>query len=243
MDAQIYPTYKLAVLIEELALSGIDAATLLDGTGIDPDSIHSSATRISRRQLITAYVNANRLCPQPGFGLRAGKRLRLSAYGMYGYALVSSADLREALEFSIRYHELATPTVRMSLQLDDDVGTAIFAMEDLLEVDSLTVFNLELQFSLVLSLFRDMVGETFGFDEIRATFPKPSHSDQYTTHFGCPVMFGQSDNELRFDEWWLGKPLIRANSITSEMLRETCDRILLDMKNERRGSRIKSMKF
>ena len=55
-------------------------------------------------------------------------------------------------------------------------------------------------------------------------------------------MFDASDNALCFDEWWLTAPLIQANPITAEMLRETCDRILLDMTTQQDfSSRVKDI--
>lgn len=229
LDEQIYPSYKIAALDSVLREQGIPTASLLEGTGIDATAIRSSTTRISRRQLTLTYRNAVRLSDDPALGLTGGERLHVTAYGMYGYALISSANLREALELSIRYHQLATPTVRMTLTIDDDDAVAIFGMEDALGIDELIRFNLELQFSLVLSLFRDMVGDDFAFQQIRATFPDPGHANRYADLFGCPVLFDQARNELRFDEWWLGRELVRSNPITAEHTREVCRQILSEM--------------
>lgn len=232
MDEPIYPTYKVAVLGSVLAGNGISIESLLDGTGIDPDAIHSSATRISRRQLVSTYKNAARLSPIAGVGLAAGQRLHVSEYGMYGYALISSANLQEALALSIKYHQLATPTVTMTLSIDDDDTLASFGMHDVLNMDDLIPFNLELQFSLVLSLFRDMVGEDFKFKAIRATYADPGYTEKYRELFECPVYFEQPKNELIFDEWWLAKPLVRSNPITAEHTREICRQILVEMKSQ-----------
>lgn len=230
VQGQVYPSYKIAVLAEELATQGIAAARLLEGTGVATDALQSPHARVSYEQVVACYRNAVRLSTDPALGLKAGERLRLSAYGMYGYALVASANLREALEFSIRYHELATPTVRMSLYLDDDDGIAVFAMENRLAEPALGPFNLELQFSLVQSLFRDMVSEEFRFSTIRAAYPEPAHRADYERLFACPLEFDCSANELCFDEWWLSRPLVRANPITAEMLREICDQQLSAMR-------------
>lgn len=231
LDEQIYPTYKIAVLDSVLTGEGVASADLLDSTGIAAKSIRSSSTRISRRQLISVYRNAVRLAREPGLGLSAGERLHVTEYGMYGYALISSATLREALELSIKYHQLATPTVRMTLDVDDDDTIAIFRMEDVLDIDELIPFNLELQFSLVYSLFKDMVGEEFKFDEIWATYPDPGYAQKYRDLFGCSVRFEQPHNELRFNEWWLSKALVRSNPITAEHTRDICRQLLLEMKS------------
>ena len=143
LDEQIYPAYKVAVLCALLREQDIAVHDVLADSNIEPNQIESADLRISKRQLIAVYENAVRLTQRPGLGLAAGERLHVTEYGMYGFAMLSSANLREALDFSIRYHALATPTVRMSLTLDDDAEIAAFGMEDSLGIDALTEFNLE----------------------------------------------------------------------------------------------------
>ena len=174
VDERVYPSYKVAVLAELLVEQGLSLEEILDGTEIKPDTLYSAETKISRRQLLKAYANAIALSKEPAIGLKLGRRLRVSEYGMYGYALMSSRTLREALAFAIKYHQLATPTVRMSLLSDDDENVAIFLMEDITYDDALVEFNLSVQFALVLSLFEDMLGdEDFEFQEVRCTCPPP----------------------------------------------------------------------
>ncbi len=229
MDDKIYPTYKAAKLEAILHEQGISAEELLEATGISPPELTSNTARISRRQLAQIYRNAIRVSKDPTIGLIAGHRLCLTDYGIYGYALISSATLRKALEFSIKYHQMATPTVRMSLLVDEDDGTAIFRMEDKLGIRELYQFNLEMQFSLVFSLFKDMAGRDFRFSEIWASYSRPPYADAYEALFECPVRFEMPHNDLIFDTAWLDGPLERANPITEATTRELCDQVLLEM--------------
>ena len=128
MDKRIYPAYKIAMLSSVLREHGVPASALLDGTGLSDNEITSLTTRISQRQLVAAYRNAQNLSQIPYIGLIAGSRLRVTDYGIYGYGLISSANLREALEFSIQYHEMAAPTVRMSLWVEEERGLAVFGL-------------------------------------------------------------------------------------------------------------------
>jgi len=228
-DDRIYPPYKIAALGRLLAEQGQVIGPLLEGTELDPADLDRAQTRISLRQLAKAYRNAVHVSRDPAIALEAGARMRVTTYGMYGYAMMSSTNLREALEFAIKYHEMATPTVRMLIDRDDDEATAILAVEDVLEDEEIFVFNLELQLSLALSLVRELIGEDFALSGVRTSYPKPPHADRYAEHFRCPVAFDQSRDELRFDEWWLERPLLRSNPITLEMTREICDRTLREM--------------
>lgn len=232
VDERVYPSYKIAVLADVLLEQGILLEAVLNGTDIHPDTLYSADTKISRRQLLNAYANAISLTNEPAIGLKVGRRLRVSEYGMYGYALMSSRTLRDALVFAIKYHQLATPTVRMSLLSDDDDNIAIFLMEDITFDDNLIEFNLSVQFALVLSLFEDMLGDDFSFQQVRCMCPPPQHISDYEEILGCEVVFNAERNEIRFDEWWLGKTLRRANPITAELLAKTCDELLSKMNQQ-----------
>lgn len=229
MDAKIYPTYKIAKIFSILQEQGISAGEFLEGTNLSEDDINSNSTRISHRQLIQAYKNATRLSNDPAISLRTGNLLCITDYGLYGYALISSATLREALVFSINYHQMATPTVKMSLHVDKENSIASFRMEDRIKVPELYQFNLEVQFGLVFSLFKDMAGRDFRFSEIWAKFPMVKHTDVYTEIFECPVKFEQPFNDLRFHIDWLDRPLTRANPITAQTAKELCDDVILKM--------------
>ena len=230
-NALIYPTFKIAVLDEILSGEGVKTEQLLAGTQIKPESIHQSETRVSRQQLISIYKNAQKLSTDPGrLALLAGVKLRLATYGMYGFAMMTSPDFRYALDFSIRYHQLASPTVLMSLSVDDDDELAIMRFDDVLNEPSLSVFNLDLQFSLVQSLMRDMVGTELCFESISATFSAPKHEALYEEIFGCRVNFKQATNEVRFKEWWLRQPLRNASTVTADLTRKFCDESLATMR-------------
>ncbi|MEM1152632.1 MAG: AraC family transcriptional regulator [Pseudomonadota bacterium] len=230
LEERIYPTYKVAALSQVLAQQGVSPERLLEKTVLAPEDILSNTTRISQSQLIQIYRNAVAITRDSAIALQVGQRLGMTNYGIYGYALISSATLREALLFSIKYHQMATPTVRMTLLDEPDQEFAVFRFTDLLRVDSLYVFNLELQFSLVFSLFKDMVGSDFRYRTIRARFPMPKHAPAYRDVFECSASFKQDEDEVRFDKHWLDAPLVKANPITAATARELCDQILLEMR-------------
>lgn len=232
MDDKIYPTYKIAKLAAVLEEQGVCVDRFLDGTNLTRNDILTNSICISKRQLISAYRNAISLTKDCGIGLLAGDRLGVTDYGLYGYALISSATLREALLFSIKYHQMATPTVRMSLLINDETGVSAFRMEDLIKIDSLYQFNLELQFGLVFSLFKEMAGPEFRFVEVCAKFDKAEYCETYAELFDCKIFFNQPFNELKFSSDWLDKPLLRANSITAQVTKELCDKTLIEMRSK-----------
>ena len=138
------------------------------------DDLNSPATRISRNQLIQCYRNAVALSRDPHLPYTIGSSVHLSAYGMYGYAMLCSTDFRRTMEFAVRYHQLATPLATIAFHERDRIGT--WTIEPLLHprIDSLLYrFVTELQIATHISLHRDIMGESFKPREISLPIASP----------------------------------------------------------------------
>jgi hypothetical protein len=82
----------------------------------------SPATRISLNQVIECYRNAAKLSREPHFSYHAGLRFHLSAYGMYGFAILSSMSYRQTMQFAEKYHQLATPLAELHFKEQSGCG-------------------------------------------------------------------------------------------------------------------------
>jgi AraC-like DNA-binding protein len=231
IDDRIDPPYKMAVLVDILAEEGIAPEAALAGSGVDPQQVRAPATRISARQLLAVCGNALRLSRDPGIAIRAGKRIRITHLGLYGYALLSSPTPRDAIEFAIRYRPLAAPLI--GLRFREDGGDPAWEFEDSLGLglrSELFRFVLEFQLGTQLSLHGDILGQPVTPLEIRIAYPAPPHAAVYEALLGCPVHFSQPTNELRLSRDWLQQKLAYANPITAALVRETCDRLLAELR-------------
>lgn len=231
IDDRIDPPHKVAVLVDILAEEGIMPADALAGSGIEPDQVRAPAARISARQLLTVFSNAARLSKDPGIAIKAGKRIHITHFGMYGYALLSSSTPRDAIDFAIKYRPLAAPLI--GLHFEEAAGEAVWKFSDLLSLgvhSELFRFVLEFQLGTQLSLHGDILGKPVPPLEIRVAYAPPTHASVYEELLGCPVRFDQTSNELRFNRNWLEQKLTYANPITAALVRETCDRLLAELK-------------
>jgi AraC-like DNA-binding protein len=230
LDDRIHRPDKLAVLVDALTPHDVSGERLLAGSGLALHALHDAATRVSARQLLRAYANAQRLSHDPGLALRAGMRIRITHFGLYGYALLASPTPRQAIEFAIKYRALASPLIGLSFALDG--AEAVWSFDDVLALGSgsaLFRFVVEMQLGTQLSLHRDLLGATVTPTRARLRYPKPAHAALYREILGCPVSFGQAGNELRFDAAWLDRPLALANPITAAMVQQTCDQMLAEI--------------
>jgi hypothetical protein len=99
-DDKVYPVIKLATVVDALAAEGIPAQDALAGARLSREAMSSPATRISLNQVIECYRNAAKLSREPHFSYHAGLRFHLSAYGMYGFAILSSMSYRQTMQFA-----------------------------------------------------------------------------------------------------------------------------------------------
>jgi AraC-like DNA-binding protein len=232
IDDRIHRPDKIAVLADALAAAGVARDAVLEGSGLAGPALGDAATRVSVRQLLTVYRNAQRLSPDPGLALRTGARIRITHFGLYGYALLASPTPRQAIDFAIRYRALASPLIGLSFGLEG--GEAVWSFDDMLGLGTgsdLFRFVFELQLGTQLSLHRDLLGAALTPLRVRASYPAPAHAAIYDELLGCPAAFGQGVNELRFDTAWLDHPLAFANPITAAVVQQTCDQLLAEMES------------
>ena len=101
---RIYPVNKLVAVVRALADEGIPAELALQDTGISPQELDSPASRMAVSQLLVAYRNALTLSRRSDFAIRLGQSIQVTAYGIYGYALMSSPNQRALINTALKYH-------------------------------------------------------------------------------------------------------------------------------------------
>jgi hypothetical protein len=156
-------------------------------------SISSPATRVSLNQVIDCCSYAAERSHDPHFAYHTGLRFHVSAYGMYGFAILSSINYRQAMKFAVKYHQLATPLVTLEFKENDGYGIWLLNPLSYARIDArLYKFIVEMQFGIVLSIHRDFMGSSFFVREFQVTYSPSSDASKYATLFGVPVLFGQS---------------------------------------------------
>lgn len=228
IDERVYPAYELAPLLHVLHEEGVEASAALAGTDLREADLRSIATRLSRRQLLIAFANAQRLARSPTLALQAGGRVRASDRGIYGYALLSSATPQEAFDFIVKYQRFVGPPVSLDYRREGDI--IVWHPGPLAGAESsaeLSRFALEYHVAMVLNLLRDAVGSDFSPIELRLTHPAPPHAERYAEFFACPVRFAQPRDELRIAASLLEQRLRQAESVTSSRVRELGERELV----------------
>jgi AraC-like DNA-binding protein len=223
-EQRIYPAAKIAIVVDALAAEGVPVADALRKTSLSPSDLRSPTTLVSVNQVIESYRNAIRLSRAPHFAFETGLKTHVSSYGMYGFAILSSMNFRETMHFAVKYHQLATPVVK--LQFREEVGRADWTIDPLPHpaVDArLYRFIVEMQFGVHISLHRDVMGSAFYPSALQVTFEAPEPEEQYKKALGCPVTFGQPRNSFVYNADWLNGSPQFGNEMTYASVLALCD--------------------
>lgn len=229
-EQRIYSPQKISAVVAELVEQGSDAAAALDSTGLQEAQLHVPSTRISYRQFDTVFRNALRLSKDPAIALRAGRRMHVTAHGIYGYALLSSPSIQSAIDFSTRYAPVMGPLTDTTPSRRDE--TMIYTCVPLYWADpaqDIYRFVVEFALSMHLTVARDFAGPSFRFSRVHVGYAAPPHAESYRQLFECPVHFDQPTNQLHYDVGWLEQPLSLADPISNATAREVCDKVLLEI--------------
>lgn len=226
-----YSAAKMGAVVDALLAEGVSPADVLGGTDVSFEDLHSASTNISRDQLIQCYRNALALSRDPHLAHTVGSSVHLSAYGMYGYAMLCSTDFRKTMDFAVRYHQLATPLATISFEEHDHAGS--WTIEPLLHSrinSQLYRFVTELQIATHISLHRDIMGKSFKPREILLTYRRPAADFQMPSALiGCPMRFEQATNQIVFDSAFLDAVPKLGNRTTYPAAIALCDELLAEL--------------
>lgn len=224
---RVHKAHRIAAVAAVLGEDGVPASKILSGTGLKLSELKASATRVSYLQVQTVFRNAIQLSKDPAIAFRAGQRMHVMAYGMYGYALLSSPSRAEGIDFTTKYSRILGTVADVVFSRDED--TATYTLEPLLsrnQNDDIYRFAIEFAFAALLTLCRDVHGGSFGIQRLRVAYPAPAHARFYKRIFQCPILFDQPVNELEFDAGWIDHPMVQPDPMTNVMAAEMCEQFL-----------------
>jgi AraC-like DNA-binding protein len=227
LNQHIFAPFKIATVIDTVASRGIQPDAVLDRTGLTLAEVRDPHSLTSIGQYLIACENIVAAGAGVADAFAIGSRLHLSAYGMYGYALMCSPTMRDFFDFAVRYQPLATPTVRLEWRSEGHVAIWQFReiYRDVMSNDVRT-FLVRQQMKMTFTHIRD----TAGVDNLPVcalfALPDDGHAGQDAAALSCPCHYGQPANELHYPSGILDQTPELGNRLTRTMLEETCDRLI-----------------
>jgi len=228
LNEPLVPANISAIMVKIGQDKGISQDLLLENTQIDPAAFTDPKARLTYQQIIVLTGNMLKLCNEPALGLELGKAININQFGMLGYAILSCANLRQALTLGLKYHVLIDPAFNFEV-IEQEETTSIRLTA---HIPTESIYNLlsDIFLSNFVTLGQYLTGLDMMPKAIRINRPKPDYSDQYDRFFlGCPIQWDQPRTEIIFDSSVLDIPTTLADEATAKMAESQCAEFLSRM--------------
>jgi len=223
------PEYKrdmasVGMLVQLASEYGMSAIDCLKGTGLKAADLGNplAEIRVEQELAVIRRVQAQ-LGDDKGLGILAGLRHSLGMRGMLGFAVLSSASVREALELVLRYIDLNYSYCSIVLeegeqqcvaQIDTDVPTDVRR------------FIVERTFGAALALCREVTHNLTLITRLEFAFPRPAYAKLFEPLSQESTRFRAKHNCIVVDRAVLDLPLPGANLLTQQLCLEQCQKLL-----------------
>ncbi|MFV3014540.1 AraC family transcriptional regulator [Pseudomonas sp. Y39-6] len=207
---------------------GMSAATLLRGTGLSFNQLRDPNVQVSASAELRVISNLcqSSLLPET-LGFQAGLRYSFSTYGLWGFGLISSATLGDAMTLALRFLPLTYAFTLISFHRDGELGVLSFGEPEL--KDELKRFLVARDMAAAYVLMRELAGSGFLLERLTLRNPLPRHAKleiSPESFGGAHPRFGTGINSLAFGLRFLEHQLPQANPVTALMCAQQCSELL-----------------
>lgn len=205
---------------------GLNAQTLLAGTGVDPQTLQEpegSITQSAYRQMVHNAVAA---LNEPGLGLQVGTQINLGAHGYVGYAAMSSPTVGHALRLGAQYYAIQGRPTEVRFIEQDGMAGFDFELTQAMHMPDFYRYVMEIAMATTLSALRFYFGGSLPAVAISLHYPAPAYAACYDQLLGVATQFNQPGNGIRFDAALLQHPLASANPVLAKMAQQHCQALL-----------------
>ncbi|HRO88188.1 MAG TPA: AraC family transcriptional regulator ligand-binding domain-containing protein [Chiayiivirga sp.] len=232
-NLRAYPATAITLLHDVLVEEGIDPEPVLAAAGLALAQAQSPDTRVSRQQVLAAYKAVAGMDLAPTFAFRCGAHMRLTYFGMYGFALMSAPDLRTMLQFSVEQQGLTAALVRLWAQAhDSEVALGVDPLSHV-QIDARVYrFLVEMHFGVAQRAWCDLTGAEFRPLRLGVTWPASDSTREVVASLGAEARFAQSDNAFVFDAHWLDSRPQFGNLIAHDSVRNVCAVLSAQLKEQ-----------
>ncbi len=231
----VFPNTYLAIASER----GLQPREALNRAGLEQERLADPAGVIGvmeYERLINVILDA---VGDKGIGIEVGWRLPPTAYGNFGYALLCSATIEQALQVCQRFWHLIAKGIHFNHETQGD--TCVVELTFMQEPPP-SFRKLSLESSLV-SIFRGfqlLAGSEQSASEIWFDFEKPEYWNEVSLPL-CEVKHGMPVSQYRYDKNLLQRHAVMSNPTGFQFAIEQCERelSLLDSKASQVLNRVK----
>ena len=216
-----HPVAISQVMVNFAARHGVDAETCLLGTGIEEAQLHDPDALIAREQEMRLIENLILALPEhPALGFEIGLQYNVATFGIWGFAMRISRNLREATQTALRYLPLSTAYCELGLMIEtEEFGVTL---DPAPIPQHLRQFLLERDTATAVNLLRELSLSGLRMQRLEYQGRAPAHADRIAALAGIAPQYGSARNAivLRRQDAELPLPMYDAHLV--RLLEDQC---------------------
>jgi AraC-like DNA-binding protein len=189
--------------------AGHAAPELLAASGIVLPSEEDPDLRVPADAYHRLWAIAMERVGDPALPLRVAEQLDATSYDVFGFSIITSANVGDALRRVQRYLPVITDAVRAALTVEGEFARFSFIRDDPRPEQCHAD---EFMLATTVGMLRRHTGLRFCPLEVRYPHAKPADVSSQKLFYGSPLRFGRPCAELYFGAASLDVPLQRADS-------------------------------
>lgn len=176
---------------------GLDEAAVLRGAQIQIEQLDDPSYLIEVWQSQRVVSNMIELTGNEALGFDVGREFEFDDFGIVGYALMSSRNIRDIINLWMAYsHALAG--VMLKIRLEESGTTWRVALTEIQPMGSLLRFCVEESLTMGQWIGVHVMGCPLQIASVELSFPEPDRNARrlYEKTFNCPIVFDANESAL-----------------------------------------------
>ncbi|KPC51964.1 AraC family transcriptional regulator [Amantichitinum ursilacus] len=207
----------------------IPPEAVLAGSGIAVSDLQDTTMMVTQAQELIVAGNALNLTGDPTLGLQIGNALRVSSFGLLGYAMLVSPTLQDALQCLFDFPLLFGAYFDISLSVEGYGAT--LAVSNYQYRSDLEVLNTDMCLAALWAVVCDVMADKIAPDCVTLRHAKPEHAAAYRQTFGGPAYFGRTQSAVHFPAELLNMALPLADPFSYNVMRQQCQQLQRSWQN------------
>lgn len=220
MVASRIPTLYLRTLLELAQERGCDPLPWLQANGLTPSDLTRPDIVISTARNIELVRLAIEHSKEPSLGLMLGQRLRMNTHGKLSFALMNSANLRQAIALTGRF--LPVRTNLLTMRFDDHPETPRLVFSPAVELKNAERLVVEAVMLAVRNVFEYLAPGAQSVQAVSFATASTPYDALTQTLFGCPVSYDAPSSAMHINPSALSLRLNTADAQALEQAAVMC---------------------
>lgn len=216
-------SYYVSTLLQVLEPSGVTAAELLRDTALAGQDLSAPFT-LDAEQLDAICLRALALSGDDQLGLKFGGRISIASQGIFGYALMTSATIGDALNLLVRYNRVILPSITIGLQHGE--RELQLSVEAAHLPPTLQRYYTELLYAAIVNSGRILLDGRMVGIRWQLGFAPPADVMHYKLYLGENLEFNCARSAMFLANEDLSAPISTANPVARDIFRRECDRLI-----------------